>query len=348
MLISGCAQYPKQFEVSRGTNISHWLSQSGRRGAERAAWFTEKDVAFVAELGFDHLRFPVDEEQLWDEAGNKETEAFELLHAGIRWCLKYKLRVIVDLHVLRSHHFNAEEIPLWTDPAAQEQFVQLWRELSEELGQYPTGMVAYELMNEAVAENPEDWNQLAGRAYKVIRENEPNRVIVLGSNRWQTVDTFDDLKVPENDPNILLSFHCYTPMLLTHYKASWWRGGGKYSGPVQYPGQLVTEEQLSGLTEDQFELAVNNNAVVTRDSLEALLEKPLKKRKETGLPLYCGEWGALPTTPEKDRLQWYADMKTNLEKHNIGWATWDYKGGFGIVDGEGKPKQALIDVLLQQ
>jgi|GEM_PF-6264040 len=34
---------PASFRLKRGTNISHWLSQSTRRGKDRAAFFTEKD-----------------------------------------------------------------------------------------------------------------------------------------------------------------------------------------------------------------------------------------------------------------------------------------------------------------
>jgi endoglucanase len=339
----------KQFVVHRGTNISHWLSQSDRRGEERAAWFTEKDVAYLAGLGFDHLRIPVDEEQLWDEAGNKEPEAFTLLQSSLDWCQKHGLRAIVDLHILRSHYFNALDIPLWTDPAAQDRFVQLWRDLSAELKDRPVHLVAYELMNEAVADDPDDWNNLAARAYAAVREKEPERVIVIGSNRWQIVDTFDVLKVPEKDPNILLSFHSYTPMPLTHHKASWWRGGGEYDGPVKYPGLIVEEEDLKGFPENVQQAIREMNGIFNAGTLETLLVKPLKKREETGLPLYCGEWGCLPTVPEKDRLQWYTDMVTMLEKNGIGWATWDYKGDFGIIDrNTGQPVEPLIEVLVKR
>jgi len=100
-LPTGAAEKDKGFEIRRGTNISHWLSQSTRRGEERARFFTEKDVELIASLGFDHIRLPVDEEQLWDEAGNKEPEAFALLHSAIGWAQTNKLRIIVDLHILR-------------------------------------------------------------------------------------------------------------------------------------------------------------------------------------------------------------------------------------------------------
>ena len=60
---------PNGFVVQRGTNISHWLSQSRRRGEERKRFFTEEDVTLIARLGYDHVRLPVDEEQLWDDGG---------------------------------------------------------------------------------------------------------------------------------------------------------------------------------------------------------------------------------------------------------------------------------------
>ena len=111
MVVSAPAhQSGSAFGIRRGVNISHWLSQSGRRGADRREWFTEKDVELIASLGFDHIRLPVDEEQLWDQAGKKEPEAFALLHKAIGWARESKLRVVVDLHILRSHHFNAKAI----------------------------------------------------------------------------------------------------------------------------------------------------------------------------------------------------------------------------------------------
>jgi endoglucanase len=189
------------FKSKRGTNISHWLSQSRNRGAQRRNWFTKEDVGFLAGLGFDHLRIPIDEEQMWDESGKPEAEAFGLLNQALDWCAEYKLNAIVDLHILRSHHFNEKERPLWTKPEAQERFFQCWRELSDALRSRSVDTVAYELMNEPVADNPEDWNKLVAQAVAVVRAKEPKRVIVIGSNKWQSADTFDQLKVPEGDPN---------------------------------------------------------------------------------------------------------------------------------------------------
>jgi endoglucanase len=333
------------FAVRRGTNVSHWLSQSDRRGDERARFFTAEDVAIVAKLGFDHLRIPVDEVQLFDEAGKPLADGFALLDNALDWCAKEKLRAIVDLHILRSHHFNEGEKPLWTDPKAQDRFVDLWRELSARLSKRPVDQVAYELMNEPVAKDPEEWNHLVGRAAAAVRALEPQRTLVVGSNMWQSADTFDRLRVPAGDRNVLLSFHFYTPMPLTHYGAGWTKVG-EYKGPVRYPGEVVAEADLEGLPADLVGAIGRHDRYFDRSVLEERMAKPIAFARIAGLPLYCGEWGALPSLPRADRLRWYADMRAALDKYGIGWATWDYKGGFGVVDRQRKVDDGLAAVLL--
>ena len=55
------------FRIKRGTNISHWLSQSEQRGEARRLHIQEDDFARLEELGFDFVRIPIDEVQFWDE-----------------------------------------------------------------------------------------------------------------------------------------------------------------------------------------------------------------------------------------------------------------------------------------
>ncbi len=346
-VINELAFTQNDFVVKRGVNISHWLSQSSRRGKERAGYFTEADMEIIDSIGYDHIRIPIDEEQMWDEEGQKESAAFDLLHDAIGWAAQRGLRVIVDLHILRSHHFNAEEKPLWTDPAARETFFQCWRDLSAELRRYPNILVAYELMNEPVADDPEEWNALVAAGVAIVRQEEPQRYIVIGSNRWQSVHTFDELRIPENDPNIILSFHFYLPFPLTHYQTSWtWLED--YDGPVHYPGYLIKPEELDTISPEFATRLQDDAKVYNRDSLLVLMQKPLRKARETGLKLYCGEWGCYPSVPRPDLLAWYRDVRYCLESNNIGWTNWDYKGGFGVVDSEtGQPIADLVKVLLE-
>ena len=345
-LVSGYTAAQEKFRINRGTNIAHWLSQSEKRGKERINFFTESDIKRIAAMGCDHIRIPIDEEQMWDEAGNRHDEAFQLLENGIEWSISNNLKVIVDLHILRSHHFNEKEKPLWTDEKEQEKFFDLWRDLSSSLKDFPNHMVAYELMNEAVADDHEDWNKLLQKAFTAIREIEPERVIVIGSNRWQSVETFDALKVPKNDKNIILSFHFYKPFLFSHYKAPWTELKN-FKGPVSYPGVILKQKEFRKLSnEDKITaknwVGKNFDATV----LENYLKQPLRKAKDLGLPLYCGEFGIYQTAPKKDKLAWYKDLISILEKHKIGYANWNYKsGGFGLVNDKEEPDEKVIEII---
>ncbi|HNX05421.1 MAG TPA: cellulase family glycosylhydrolase, partial [Opitutales bacterium] len=229
---------PSGFAIHRGTNLSHYLSQDFG-WQKREVWLTENDIRFIARQGFDHVRLPVDEKELWNEDGTRNEGAFKQLLEVISWARKSGLRVIVDMHVLRSHHFNASNEggsnTLWTDPKAQAHLGELWRDLSGVLKDIPNSELAYEIMNEPVADEAEQWNALVAMTMKTIRSLEPGRVVVIGANLWQIPEMLPLLKVPEGDRNIILSFHTYSPMLFTHYAAEW-TGLRSYKGPINYPG----------------------------------------------------------------------------------------------------------------
>lgn len=343
-LLLSLSAVAKPFELHRGINISHWLSQSGDRGEKRATKFTREDVKFLAECGYDHLRIPIDEEQMFDEQLNPEQEAFTLLHNAIGWCKEFDLKVIVDLHILRSHHFNAESKPLFTEQAAQEQFYDCWRKISAELKKYPRSLVAYELMNEPVADDPEQWNTIVNNCLEVVRKLEPKRTIIIGSNRWQAYDQVKNLRVPEQDKNIIISFHFYNPFPLTHYRASWTE---QKDNPldVYYPGYIVKKEDVEKLTPELQKrwgwLARSYNDINT---LEKQILQALDAATAMGRKLYLGEFGCLRGAGEENRLRWFRDVVSLCEKYGIAYASWDYKGGFGIID-KGQIQVEMLNIL---
>lgn len=333
--------------LGKGTNLAHWLSQTKRTGEERRLFLQEKDIAYIAEQGFDHIRLPIDEMQMWDEQGNRDEAAFEIMHNAVRWGLKYQMKVLVDLHILRSHHFNAEEKPLWTEEKEQQQFIDLWRDLSAALHEYPTDKVAYEMMNEPVADDPDDWNKLVAKSFSAVRALEPERTIVIGSNRWQSADTFDELVVPEDD-NIILSYHFYEPFALTHYGTQW-TYMKDYTGPVHYPGVIVTQAEFDVLAQDQQEAVKNYvGRTYNKQVLEEMMEKPLRVAKTLGLPLYCGEYGVFSVAPSTDAQRWLKDMLTIFKENNVSSANWNYKSDqFGFMGLDGQPIESVRSVIVE-
>ena len=349
-LVAMCAVgvQAKGFEVKRGVNISHWLSQSTDRGEVRAKKFTRDDVKFIAEAGFDHIRIPIDEEQMFDEQMNPEPEAFALLHNALAWCAEFDLRAVVDLHILRTHYFNADVKPLFTERKAQEQFYDCWRKLSAELKKYPRSMVAYELMNEPVADDPEQWNVIVNECLAVVRELEPKRTIIIGANRWQAYDQVKNLRVPAKDKNIIISFHFYNPFALSHYRASW---TDQKDNPLKitYPGYLASAAEVAMLS---AEMKQKYGALATDEGYNDIstLEKQIKQAYDAaaamGLKSYLGEFGIIDGADEPSMIRWYRDIVAICEKYDIGYTTWDYKGGFGLLRDNGEPWTEKINALL--
>ena len=330
------------FTLGTGVNVSHWLSQSPLRGTGREGLITKKDFDSIAAMGFDHVRLPIDEEQMYDEQMNRNEDAFQLMHNAINWSLENNLNVIVDLHIIRAHHFNNEnesENSLFEKEEEQEKMANIWLDLQKDLMQYPNDRVAYELMNEAVAPTDEDWNQLIAKLIAAIRVKEPERVIVVGSNMWQTVETFHNLKVPKNDKNLILSFHFYYPLVVTHYRAPW-TGNYPYTGVVQYPGQAIDTALYSTLDPALVEELKKTNGVWDKKRLTETMKPAIDKARELNLPLYCGEFGAYPVYIDKEiRLRWYQDIADIFRENNINNAHWCYKGDFPVVDQNTSPNE---------
>ena len=327
------------FRIKRGTNVSHWLSQSEQRGEARRLHIQEDDFERLHTLGFDFVRIPIDEVQFWDEQGQKLPEAWDLLNNALDWARKYDLRAIVDLHIIRSHYFNAvnEEDQaantLFTSEESQEGLLNLWRQLSEFLKNRSNDWVAYEFMNEPVAPEHEQWNQLVAKVHKALRELEPQRTLVIGSNMWQGHETMKYLKVPEGDKNIILSFHYYNPMLLTHYGAWWSPLCAAYKGKVNYPGVLVSKEdydaapaaikdQLKPFTEEVWNI----------DKIREQFKDAIEAAKKYDLQLFCGEWGVYEPVDRELAYNWTRDMLTVFDEFNIAWTTWCYDADFGFWD----------------
>ncbi|NLG16536.1 MAG: glycoside hydrolase family 5 protein [Fibrobacter sp.] len=268
------------FNPGRGTNISHWLSQCSSRGAERRAWFIREDVSRIADMNFDHIRIPVDEEQMWKENGIQENEAFDLLNESIYWCQRENLKAIVDLHILRTHYFNdIDEPKLFTDPEEKDRLASLWGSISCNIGSWSEDLIAYEILNEPVARDNASWNEVSNFVFDKIRGVEPKRTVIIGSNRWNSVDTFDELEVPD-DKNIILTFHYYNPMLLTHYRAPWWEGGA-YCGQVNYPGKPVPKEDLERVEGPFREKLLGWNKYCDRNVMVEHISKPLSLKEKT-------------------------------------------------------------------
>lgn len=331
------------FKISRGTNNYHWrMREDGKPPLLDSA-----EAAKLASIGFDHVRIPFNEEHLWDRMGRAHRDSLRHLRKAIDSCLDAGLDVILDLHTAYSHHFIAAVTPrLFTDPAEEMRFALVWSRLSSYFKDYPVGRVAYELLNEAVAADPADWNRVASAAHSAIRDAEPERTVVLGSNYFNQTHTFHSLDIPD-DPNIILTFHYYRPMLITHHQATWWEGGF-YAGPINYPGAPLAPEDLKGLCgEFCAKVPQWSNEPYGPEEFQRDLQEPLAVARKRGLPLYCGEFGCIMKAPQPIRRAWLSGFMGVLKSNGVSWANWDCRSdNFGLFDMRGN-ETGILDILME-
>ena len=75
--------------------------------------------------------------------------------------------------------------------------------------------------------------------------------------------------------------------------------------------------------------------------IRMLIDEAAEWANVKNVPLICDEFGAYRARSDPaSRANWIHDARTALEADGIGWAMWDYRGGFGVVTKEdGKPAQ---------
>ena len=336
-----------------GANLGGWLSQYRRRDNHHfASFIREADIQRIAGWGMDHVRLPVDYPVLEDDRAPfvYRESGLAWIDACLEWCQAAGLKLILDLHRAPGFTFSAPgESRLFERPRLQERFLRLWEALATHyLGRSPDGLV-FELMNEVVLPSSEPWNALARRAVERIRAIDPDRWIMIGSNRYNSAWMLKDLeRLPYS--HLVYTFHFYEPMPFTHQKAHWVESLKTLNQSTPYPGLVPG---LDGFLQSHPEYRTELERFLTTPMDEAYLRAQLKPALdfavERGLPLYCGEFGAIDLAPLSSRLAWHRDICRLLNQAGIGHAVWSYKEmGFSLVHNDGSlASQELIEIVSQ-
>lgn len=68
---------------------------------------------------------------------------------------------------------------------------------------------------------------------------------------------------------------------------------------------------------------------------EWLYEEMFSKwHKVLGKHFFVGEFGAFAGTPHEAALPWMEDNLRNFKKMGVGWALWEFRGGWGVLDSK--------------
>ena len=336
----------------KGVNLGGWISQFKEYDVKHfESFITEKDIADIASLGFDHVRVPVDYNVLEDEQGNTIESGFRYLENCRQWCEKNGLNMLIDLHECYGYSFDPlkkdmDRRKFFYDRALQDRFFALWEKIAHRFCSYPD-QVAFEPLNEVVLFEVRDaWNEILRKYIKLIRSIAPDNYIVVGGVFYNSVMTVAWLSVPV-DPKIVYNFHCYEPTIFTH-QGAYWQEQMPLDFRIGYP--MPVEEYRK----KHREIYHDTDGAIFMDGVsemgmgffEKIFRPAIDKAERDGVALYCGEYGVIDKADNNSKILWLEDINHAFDKFGIGRALWNYKEkDFGLVDASFESiRQRFIDI----
>ena len=292
------------FPPYRGFNLPY--AAFIRRTAEPS----EDDFRWIADWGFDFVRLPLTYVK-WIR-NNDPFDIDESWLAFVDRCVelatKHSLHLNINFHRgpgYCTNHEYREPFSLWRDQKAIDAFCLHWQVFARRYKGIDSTRVSFNLLNEPSGCDHASHERAMRAAVAAVREVDPSRLIVLDGIGWGT-DACPELA----DLDVVHSCRAYYPLGLSHFRSDW-EDPGNWPTPT-WPGRF------QGTDWDR----------------RTLLEfyAPFLELVEQGEAVHCGEGGCYNRTPHDVALSWLRDNLEIFQEYGIGWALWNLRGPFGVLD----------------
>ena len=337
MILSAAGLCAAEFDgFRRGMGVGGWLTNYKRPNVlpddqkfkitvgdleHFESYIAEADVAYIASLGFDHVRLGFDQIVVEESPRVYRESAMRQMQNFVKWAKAHKLNVVLNLHKAVGNYCDVpESATLLDSPELRARFVALWVEMERRFASEP--QVAFELLNEVLNVPPEKWNSLAAETVAAIRAENPTRKIIVGSTSWNSAWRLKDLRLFD-DPNVIYTFHFYEPYVFTHQRGVLQAKPLAYNRVMRYPSDIKPYAEFS-------EFCGDKNPYGSAERMDrAWLEKMLSPaiafaKKHPEKILWCGEFGTIRHAPKESRENYMRDVISILKENGISYCVWNY------------------------
>ena len=296
---------PRALPRWRGFNLLEMFMAQGQRP------FREQDFAWIAELGFDFVRLPMDyrcwtDPQDWTRI---REDALGAVDAAVRLGEAHGIHVQLNFH--RAPGYTVAQPPepkdLWTDREAQDVCARHWGHFARRYRGVPSRRLSFDLFNEPARVAPEAYRAVVERMLAAIRDHDRGRLVVCDGRDYGNTPPTELVGL-----GVAAATRGYQPFHLTHYRASWVAGSDRWPEPT-YPLR-------------------EGGKVWDRQALRREQVEPWKKLQAQGVGVMVGEFGSHNRTPHAAVLAWMRDGLDTWKEAGWGWALWNFRGSFGVLD----------------
>jgi endoglucanase len=320
--------------LSKGIDLNGWLFWPDKDFEQHfTTAFTAADAQALKAQGLSHARLMVPDWMVfdWDQPGQLNQDYIGYLDRAIKLLTANDIGVIVNTTTPTDQGYDHKI----GDPANTAAIAQYWQNLAQHLNQYDPEMVYFEPANEPSGDDPRAWGKIQDQLFAAIRAVAPAHTLIgvptlkygPGDNQWSTIEALASMK-PAAVDNVVYSLHFYEPFLFTHQGSDWvsdtmetLRGLG-----LPYPATTENVEPIAKTLDqehpDVADLVRKYGAHGwDSDKLEALLMRAVDWAQQNKVPLIVDEFGVYRKggAAAEDANAWVKDVRTILEKHNVGW-----------------------------
>jgi endoglucanase len=315
----------------KGFNLLDFFAPSPNPFPERRT--SDDDLRWMADWGFDFVRIPMaypcylsydrSKDITPEDVYKVDEKVLNQVDDVVYRANKFGMHVSLNLHRAPGYCINAgfkEPYNLWKNKEAQNAFYFHWGMWAKRYKGISAKNLSFDLLNEpSLRDDMNDqhskqsavpgelYSEIAKSAAETIRKENPERIVIADGNE------VGNKVIPElEDLNIAQSCRGYYPHYISHYKAPWAVKDPESSPVPVWPGiidgQYFGKEQLEEYYKPWIELA------------------------NKGIGVHCGECGCWNKTPHQVFLAWFGDVLDILTTNGIGYALWNFRGDFGIID----------------
>ena len=283
--------------LGRGVNVLGydpiWTDRTRAR-------FDQEDFTTIRRGGFSNIRVNLQAFAHMDAEDHLDSNWLQTLDWVVREAENAGLAIILDEH---------DSGPCAQDVSAcRRRLLAFWQQISERYKNAPP-TVLFELLNEpSQSLTPDLWNKLLADVLALVRRTNPNRWVVIGPGNYNDAKLMNELKLPERDRNILVTFHYYEPFAFTHQGTTWTQ---------------PSREHLVG---------VPWGSAADRIAVERDFDTIAEQAQRRGRPILLGEFGAYDKAAMPFRVAWTATVAREAERHGMPWCYWQFDKDFIVFD----------------
>jgi endoglucanase len=273
--------------------------------------FKESDLAWMVEWGFNFVRIPLDYRLWTDPSDWTKLREPVLREIDDVVDLGYKHRIHVQLNFHRAPGYSVARPPelrsVWTDEEALQVCALHWRAFARRYRGRPNHQVSFNLFNEPAHVDGETHRRVVERVVEAIWEEDETRLVVCDGRDYGRTAPEELLGL-----GVAAATRGYEPFGLTHYQAGWIDGAHQWPAPA-HP-------------------MVDDQGPWDSARLRERWVAPWVSLEQRGMGVMVGEFGAYHKTPHHVVLAWMEDMLRLWHAAGWGWALWNFRGRFGILD----------------